>query len=40
VELSILALNFAYAILGVVLMYVSCRVIDRLTRPATSVRAG
>jgi uncharacterized membrane protein YjfL (UPF0719 family) len=31
VELSILVLNFVYAILGVVLMYVSYRVIDRLT---------
>jgi len=31
VELSILGLNFVYAILGVVLMYVSYRVIDRLT---------
>ena len=30
-ELSILALNFVYAILGVVLMYVSYRLIDRLT---------
>ena len=30
-ELSILGLNFVYAILGVVLMYVSYRVIDRLT---------
>lgn len=30
-ELSILALNFVYAILGVVLMYVSYRMIDRLT---------
>jgi uncharacterized membrane protein YjfL (UPF0719 family) len=31
VELSILGLNFVYAILGVVLMYVSYRIIDRLT---------
>jgi uncharacterized membrane protein YjfL (UPF0719 family) len=31
VQLSIVALNFLYAILGVVLMYVSYRVIDRLT---------
>ena len=30
-ELSILGLNFVYAILGVVLMYVSYRIIDRLT---------
>ena len=30
-ELSILALNFIYAILGVVLMYLSYRFIDRLT---------
>ncbi len=30
-QLSILALNFVYAILAVVLMYVSYRVIDRLT---------
>jgi uncharacterized membrane protein YjfL (UPF0719 family) len=31
VELSILALNFVYAVLGVVLMYLSYRLIDRLT---------
>jgi len=31
VQLSILALNLVYAALGVVLMYVSYRVIDRLT---------
>ena len=31
VQLSILALNLIYAALGVVLMYVSYRVIDRLT---------
>jgi uncharacterized membrane protein YjfL (UPF0719 family) len=31
VQLSIIALNFVYAILGVVLMYVSYRVIDWLT---------
>ena len=30
-DLSILALNFGYAVLGVILMYVSYRVIDRLT---------
>lgn len=30
-DLSILGLNFAYAILGVVLMYVSYRAIDKLT---------
>jgi len=30
-ELSILALNFVYAILGVVLMFVSYRLIDRMT---------
>lgn len=30
-QLSIIALNFVYAVLGVVLMYVSYRVIDRLT---------
>jgi hypothetical protein len=30
-ELSILVLNFVYAILGVVLMYVSYRIIDKLT---------
>ena len=30
-EWSIIALNFVYAVLGVVLMYVSYRVIDRLT---------
>jgi putative membrane protein len=31
VQLAILALNLGYAALGVVLMYVSYRVIDRLT---------
>jgi len=31
VQLSIIALNFIYAVLGVVLMFVSYRVIDRLT---------
>jgi hypothetical protein len=31
VELSIIALNFGYAALGVVLMYASYRIIDRLT---------
>jgi uncharacterized membrane protein YjfL (UPF0719 family) len=31
VQLSIIALNFVYAILGVVLMYASYRLIDRLT---------
>jgi uncharacterized membrane protein YjfL (UPF0719 family) len=31
VELSIIALNFAYAVLGVVLMYASYRIIDHLT---------
>ena len=31
VELTIIALNFAYAILGVVLMYASYRIIDHLT---------
>jgi uncharacterized membrane protein YjfL (UPF0719 family) len=31
VQLSILALNLVYAALGVVLMYVSYRLIDRLT---------
>jgi uncharacterized membrane protein YjfL (UPF0719 family) len=31
VELSIIALNFGYAALGVILMYVSYRIIDRLT---------
>jgi uncharacterized membrane protein YjfL (UPF0719 family) len=31
VQLSIIALNFIYAILGVVLMYASYRLIDRLT---------
>jgi uncharacterized membrane protein YjfL (UPF0719 family) len=31
VQLSILALNLIYAALGVVLMYVSYRIIDRLT---------
>ncbi len=30
-ELSIIAINFAYAVLGVVLMYVTYRVIDLLT---------
>ncbi|MBN1570154.1 MAG: DUF350 domain-containing protein [Acidobacteria bacterium] len=30
-EWSIIALNFAYAVLGVVLMYISYRVIDWLT---------
>lgn len=30
-QLSIIGLNFAYAILGVVLMWVSYRIIDRLT---------
>ncbi|HEY0995898.1 MAG TPA: DUF350 domain-containing protein [Gemmatimonadaceae bacterium] len=30
-QLSIIALNFIYAILGVVLMYASYRIIDRLT---------
>ncbi len=30
-QLSIIALNFVYAILGVVLMWVSYRIIDRLT---------
>jgi len=30
-ELQIIALNFVYAVLGVILMYVSYRVIDRLT---------
>jgi putative membrane protein len=30
-EWSIIALNFAYAVLGVVLMYLAYRVIDRLT---------
>lgn len=30
-DLSILGLNFAYAILGVVLMYASYRAIDKLT---------
>ena len=30
-QLSIIALNFVYAILGVVLMYASYRVIDLLT---------
>ena len=30
-QLSIIALNFVYAVLGVVLMYASYRVIDRLT---------
>jgi hypothetical protein len=31
VQLSIIGLNFVYAILGVVLMWVSYRIIDRLT---------
>jgi uncharacterized membrane protein YjfL (UPF0719 family) len=31
VELSIIALNFLYAILGVILMYASYRIIDRIT---------
>ena len=31
VELSIIALNFVYAVLGVILMYVSYRVIDKIT---------
>jgi uncharacterized membrane protein YjfL (UPF0719 family) len=31
VQLSIVALNLIYAVVGVVLMYVSYRVIDRLT---------
>jgi uncharacterized membrane protein YjfL (UPF0719 family) len=31
VQLSIIGLNFVYAILGVVLMWVSYRVFDRLT---------
>ena len=30
-QLSIIGLNFVYAVLGVVLMYLSYRVIDRLT---------
>ncbi len=30
-ELSIIGLNFLYAVLGVILMYLSYRVIDRLT---------
>lgn len=30
-ELSILALNFIYAILGVVLMWLSYRIMDKLT---------
>jgi uncharacterized membrane protein YjfL (UPF0719 family) len=30
-ELSIIALNFGYAVLGVLLMYVSYRVIDLIT---------
>jgi putative membrane protein len=30
-ELQIIALNFAYAVLGVVLMFLSYRVFDRLT---------
>jgi uncharacterized membrane protein YjfL (UPF0719 family) len=31
VELSIIALNFGYAVLGVILMYTSYRAIDMLT---------
>jgi uncharacterized membrane protein YjfL (UPF0719 family) len=31
VELTIIALNFIYAILGVILMYASYRIIDHLT---------
>jgi len=31
VDLSIIALNFAYAVLGVVLMWISYRVFDHLT---------
>ncbi len=31
VDLSIVGMNFLYAVLGVVLMFVSYRVIDRLT---------
>ena len=30
-QLSVMALNLVYAVLGVVLMYLSYRVIDRLT---------
>ncbi len=30
-DLSIIALNFGYAILGVILMYASYRIIDNLT---------
>lgn len=30
-EISIVLLNFVYAILGVILMYASYRIIDRLT---------
>ncbi len=30
-ELSIIGLNFLYAVLGVILMYLAYRVIDRLT---------
>jgi len=30
-ELQIIGLNFVYAVLGVVLMFISYRVIDRLT---------
>ncbi|CAG1769468.1 hypothetical protein BAC2_00342 [uncultured bacterium] len=30
-QLSIIALNFAYAILGVTLMFIAYRVIDKLT---------
>jgi putative membrane protein len=32
VQLSIVALNIAYAVIGVVLMYVSYRVFDRLSK--------
>jgi uncharacterized membrane protein YjfL (UPF0719 family) len=31
VDLSIIALNFAYAVLGVVLMWISYRIFDHLT---------
>jgi uncharacterized membrane protein YjfL (UPF0719 family) len=30
-ELTIIGLNFLYAVLGVILMYLSYRIIDRLT---------
>ena len=30
-ELSIILINFAYAVLGVLLMYASYRIIDRMT---------